>query len=89
VLLSPRDTAAAVQKGNDSVAKIINTQATSTNFMDQWELPKEKVVTAWHTPDIPLPHGPGDYWGLPDLILEVNDGKPVSCSSTGFSTFRP
>lgn len=31
-------------------------------------------VTAWFTPDIPVSHGPRDYWGLPGLILEVNDG---------------
>ena len=32
------------------------------------------VITAWYTPDIPLNTGPGYYWGLPGLILEVNDG---------------
>lgn len=31
-------------------------------------------VVAWYTPDIPVPHGPEDYWGLPGLILELNDG---------------
>jgi GLPGLI family protein len=35
---------------------------------------KDVVVTAWYTPDIPVGHGPGIYWGLPGLILEVNDG---------------
>ncbi len=32
-------------------------------------------VTVWYTPDIPVPHGPEDYWGLPGLILELNDGS--------------
>ena len=32
------------------------------------------TVTAWFTPDIPVSHGPEDYWGLPGLILEVNNG---------------
>ncbi len=32
-------------------------------------------VTVWYTPDIPVPHGPEDYWGLPGLILELNDGR--------------
>ena len=31
------------------------------------------VVTAWYTLDIPVSHGPGDYWGLPGLILEISD----------------
>ena len=30
------------------------------------------IVTAWYTMEIPVGHGPGDYWGLPGLILEVN-----------------
>ncbi|MFN3756235.1 MAG: GLPGLI family protein [Flavobacterium sp.] len=54
---------------------------SSTNFMDQWELPKDKVITAWYTPDIPVPHGPDEYWGLPGLILEVSDGKTIMLCS--------
>lgn len=27
--------------------------------------------TAWYAPEIPLPHGPDDWGGLPGLILEV------------------
>ncbi len=30
------------------------------------------IVTAWYTLDIPINQGPGDYWGLPGLILEVS-----------------
>lgn len=51
--------------------------AGSTNFMDQWEMPKEIEVVAWYTPDIPISQGPENYWGLPGLILEVSDGKTV------------
>ncbi|HRN97936.1 MAG TPA: GLPGLI family protein, partial [Flavobacterium sp.] len=52
-----------------------------TNFMDQVELPKEIVVTAWYAPEIPVNQGPEGYWGLPGLILEVNDGKTtILCS---------
>ncbi|AWH84998.1 GLPGLI family protein [Flavobacterium album] len=36
---------------------------------------KDKVITAWYTPEIPVSHGPGGYWGLPGLILEVNNGS--------------
>ncbi|NOR27053.1 MAG: GLPGLI family protein [Lutibacter sp.] len=48
--------------------------------------PKEDVmeliiVTAWYTLDIPVSHGPDDYWGLPGLILEINDGNTnILCS---------
>lgn len=35
----------------------------------------ERIVTAWYTPQIPVSQGPGPYWGLPGLILEVNDGR--------------
>jgi len=34
-----------------------------------------KVTTAWYTLDIPVQHGPDKFWGLPGLVLEVNDGK--------------
>lgn len=33
------------------------------------------VYTAWYTLDIPVSHGPGNYWGLPGLILEVSGGN--------------
>jgi len=38
---------------------------------------EDVIVTAWYTLDIPVNHGPGDYWGLPGLILEVNDGTTI------------
>jgi GLPGLI family protein len=45
--------------------------------MDALELPKEITITAWYTPEIPVSQGPEGYWGLPGLILEVNDGKTI------------
>ena len=36
---------------------------------------KTLAVTAWYTPQIPVRHGPSDYWGLPGLILEVSVGN--------------
>lgn len=52
-----------------------------TNFMDDFEIPKEITITAWYTPEIPVNQGPESYWGLPGLILEVNDGKTtILCS---------
>jgi len=32
-------------------------------------------VTAWYAPDIPLNTGPEKFWGLPGLILEIQQGK--------------
>ncbi|MDF1517022.1 MAG: GLPGLI family protein [Lutibacter sp.] len=32
-------------------------------------------VSAWYSMDIPVSHGPVDYWGLPGLILEINAGN--------------
>ncbi len=52
-----------------------------TNFMDGFEMPKEITITAWYTPEIPVSQGPEGYWGLPGLILEINDGKTtILCS---------
>ena len=49
--------------------------------MDDIDLPKEITITAWYTPEIPVSQGPEAYWGLPGLILEVNDGKTtILCS---------
>ncbi|SHM08949.1 GLPGLI family protein [Flavobacterium xinjiangense] len=54
------------------------TDATKkTSFMDEMNIPKDIVITAWYTPEIPVNQGPENYWGLPGLILEVNDGKTV------------
>ena len=48
-----------------------------TSLLDALDMPKETVITAWYTPEIPVNQGPRNYWGLPGLILEVNDGKTV------------
>jgi GLPGLI family protein len=45
--------------------------------MDNLEMPKDVTITAWYTPEIPVNQGPENYWGLPGLILEINDGKTV------------
>lgn len=45
------------------------------------EEPRDKVVTVWYTPEIPVSFGPNNYWGLPGLILEVNeDNLVILCS---------
>lgn len=38
-------------------------------------------VVAWYTPQIPVSHGPAEFWGLPGLILEVNAGNTTMLCS--------
>jgi len=64
------------KKEDESAAKP-KTEDKKTDFMSGLEMPKEVVVTAWYTPEIPVNQGPDSYWGLPGLILEINDGKTV------------
>lgn len=60
-------------------AKVDSTK--TTKITEEIEIPKEVTVTAWYTPQIPINQGPGDYWGLPGLILEVQSGRTtILCS---------
>ena len=38
-------------------------------------------VEAWYSPQIPVGHGPLEYWGLPGLILEVSAGNTTMLCS--------
>ncbi len=42
---------------------------------------KMTAVEAWYTPQIPVSHGPAEYWGLPGLILEVSAGNTTMLCS--------
>lgn len=33
---------------------------------------REIIIEAWYSPEVPVNNGPGEYWGLPGLIMEVN-----------------
>ncbi|CAM1351749.1 GLPGLI family protein [Tenacibaculum insulae] len=52
---------------------------TSFSMTDGEKEENKKTVTvettAWYTPQIPVSNGPGKFWGLPGLILEIQDGK--------------
>lgn len=50
-----------------------NDQASADN--DEPETPKMVEVTAWYTMQIPVNQGPGKFWGLPGLILELHEGN--------------
>lgn len=42
---------------------------------------KMTKIEAWYTPQIPVSHGPAEYWGLPGLILEVSAGNTIMLCS--------
>lgn len=44
----------------------------SQDPMDLIEIPEEIEITAWFTPQIPVGNGPGEYGGLPGLIMELS-----------------
>mgnify|MGYP006074160895 FL=1 len=56
--------------------EVENINMTFENGEAKEEKKKENsITTAWYTVDLPVSNGPGDYQGLPGLILEINDGK--------------
>jgi GLPGLI family protein len=65
------------KNGESKELKKEDEKEKKTSFLDEIDLPKEITITAWYTPEIPVSQGPESYWGLPGLILEVNDGKTV------------
>lgn len=65
------------EKEKTTKAKDSIDTSKKTNFMDDVEQIKEKTITAWYAPEIPINQGPDKYWGLPGLILEVNDGTTI------------
>ncbi len=44
---------------------------------EEKEEKRTQVITAWYAPEIPVSHGPDDYWGLPGLILEIGNGNRI------------
>ncbi|ALM07988.1 ribonuclease Z [Sediminicola sp. YIK13] len=60
-----------------------DTETKSDSTAVKKEEPEVKMteVEAWYTIQIPVSHGPGEYWGLPGLILEVSaDNTTMLCS---------
>jgi len=56
--------------------EVENKKISMVNGEVKEEVVKETIKTvAWYTPSIPVSHGPGEFWGLPGLILEINEGK--------------
>lgn len=64
---------AATEKPKDTIQK----DTVNTSLLSRISTPKETTITVWYTPEIPVSQGPSNYWGLPGLILEANDGRTV------------
>ncbi|WP_035091931.1 GLPGLI family protein [Aquimarina macrocephali] len=63
--------------------RIQNMRISTNDDNDEVTEPEEEeiTITAWYTPEIPVSNGPGNYWGLPGLILEINDGdQSILCA---------
>lgn len=53
-------------------AEKVKKNKNKTSFFNL-EKPKDEIITVWYNPEIPVSHGPNKYWGLPGLIMEVNE----------------
>lgn len=61
-------------------SRIIDSQRFSTGMTEMENVKDTIRVIAWFTPEIPVAHGPDNYFGLPGLILEVqNQGRTLIC----------
>lgn len=63
-----------------AIAKRETTQIRVAEVNGEKEEKSEKriqTITAWYTPEIPVTHGPDDYWGLPGLIMEISNGSRI------------
>jgi GLPGLI family protein len=67
--------------GDEKKDEVKEDSTKTTKISDEIEIPKEITITAWYTPQIPINQGPGEFWGLPGLILEVQSGRTtILCS---------
>ena len=62
------------KSNTDSTAVKEKDDAEETDELPEPEM-EPVIITAWYTLDIPVNHGPSDYWGLPGLILQVVDDR--------------
>lgn len=65
------------EKKTDLIAKEIT--INKPNNIDK-TIPLAQIE-AWYSPQIPVSHGPLEYWGLPGLILEISVGDTTMLCS--------
>jgi len=75
-----------VQKA--SYTRIVDSKRFSTGMTEMENVKDTLQVTVWFTPEIPVAHGPENFFGLPGLILEVqNQGRTLICEKNRIESF--
>jgi len=54
-----------------------NKEEEKTGLLDMAVSDYDPTITAWYTPDIQVSNGPGEFHGLPGLIVEVKQDNTV------------
>jgi GLPGLI family protein len=73
------------EKQKEEYKEFLKKEETKPSLF-KMEEPKDKVIIAWYTPEIPVSFGPNNYWGLPGLILEINEDEIIIlCSKVTLS----
>lgn len=62
----------------ERISMTIDSDSSDEEVTEPEKVKASKTITAWYTSDIPITTGPGDFWGLPGLILELHDGEEMS-----------
>lgn len=74
------------EKRKEEYKEFLKKEETKPSLF-KMEEPKDKTIVAWYTPEIPVSFGPKNYWGLPGLILEINEGESIIlCSKVALNT---
>jgi GLPGLI family protein len=75
----------ATEKQKEEYKEFLKKEETKPSLF-KMEEPKDKTIVAWYTPEIPVSFGPNNYWGLPGLILEINEVDTIIlCSKVTLS----
>lgn len=70
-------TITVTEKEKEEYANFKKKKSDSKTQLLMMDEPKDQLITVWYTPEIPVSNGPGEYWGLPGLILEASFDKTV------------
>ena len=73
-------------ESNDYQKEKAAQEKNKTQFINLKE-PQDKKIEVWYTTEIAVNHGPDIFWGLPGLILEINDGiTNIVCSKLSLNS---